>query len=116
MGLKSKDIAFLESGIDAIIKKFTSEAGGRNLNSANVRRKVARKKAEGSMDSSTKITSKNLDLGIPKNSGDIVFSNDIGVATGLAWTEFGGEILNIEVSKMKSKGGLVLILTGKLGM
>jgi ATP-dependent Lon protease len=119
MGLKSKDIAFVDEGIEEIIKKYTSESGVRNLNReiANVCRKVAKKKAENELNEKEIINKKNIDefLGIPKNLDDIFSKNEIGIATGLAWTEVGGEILNIEVLKMKNKGGLVLTLTGKLG-
>ncbi|MDR0677014.1 MAG: AAA family ATPase, partial [Elusimicrobiota bacterium] len=118
-GLQKTDIFFLDEGIEEIVKKYTSESGVRNLNReiANVCRKIAKKKAENELTNQQKISKKNIDeyLGIPRNSGDIFAKNEIGIATGLAWTETGGEILNIEVVKMKNKGGLSLTLTGKLG-
>lgn len=119
MGLLTTDISFLDEGIEEIIKKYTIESGVRNLNReiSNICRKVARKKAEQVLYDKEIINKKKVDeyLGVPKNLGDIFEKNEVGIATGLAWTEVGGDILNIEVLKMKSKGGLSLTLTGKLG-
>ncbi len=118
-GLLNKDISFLDEGIEEIIKKYTIESGVRNLNReiSNICRKVARKKAEQILTEKEIINKKKVEnyLGVPKNLGDIFEKNEVGIATGLAWTEVGGDILNIEVLKMKSKGGLSLTLTGKLG-
>jgi ATP-dependent Lon protease len=122
MGLTAKDINFSDESLEYIISKYTEEAGVRNLDReiASVCRKIAKKKAEteeGKKLGVSKINKEIVEefLGIPKYNYDIFSNNEIGVATGLAWTEYGGEILNIEVSKMKSKGGLSLTLTGKLG-
>jgi len=125
MGLTEKDMLFTDDGLEYLIAKYTEEAGVRNLDReiASICRKVAKKKAENISGKSSgkknviKITKKIVEeyLGVPKYNSDIFASNEIGIATGLAWTEHGGEILNIEVSKMKNKHGLSLTLTGKLG-
>ena len=122
MGLTKKIIVFANDGIDAIISKYTEESGVRNLDReiANVCRKIAKKKVENfaTIDGKAeKITKLNIDtyLGTEKYSYDLFSQNEVGVATGLAWTEYGGEILNIEVSRMQNKGSLSLTLTGKLG-
>ena len=100
-----------------IIRNYTREAGVRNLERqiANICRKVARAVVEGektSVDVDVSIVEKFL--GIPRYHYGVLEKQDlVGVATGLAWTEVGGDILNIEVTVMKGKGKL--ILTGKLG-
>ncbi len=101
-----------------IIRRYTREAGVRNLERelASICRKVARKLASSEKTGSLRITKKNLEsyLGVPKFSdSEIDALESVGVATGLAWTEVGGEILNIEVTLMPGKGEL--ILTGQLG-
>jgi ATP-dependent Lon protease len=100
-----------------IISQYTQEAGLRNLERelASVCRKVARKVAEGKKEK-TKINAKNLHqfLGPPYFLPDEERErNEVGVATGLAWTETGGEILQVEASTTPGKGAL--ILTGHLG-
>ena len=100
-----------------IISQYTLEAGLRNLEReiGKICRKVARKVAEGDKGSFT-ITSKNLQryLGVPKYLPELEHeSHEIGVATGLAWTQAGGEPLYVEASTMEGKGDL--ILTGQLG-
>jgi ATP-dependent Lon protease len=92
-------------------------AGVRNLEReiANVFRKVVRKIAEGKVRSCV-VTPKNLQsyIGIPKHLPEAEQEHDeVGVATGLAWTEAGGDIIYIEATTMKGKG--VLTLTGHLG-
>jgi ATP-dependent Lon protease len=101
-----------------IIQLYTREAGVRNLERelASICRKVARKLASGTKCSAVRLTKKQLEtyLGIPKFAdSEIDEPESIGVATGLAWTEVGGEILNIEVTLMPGKGDI--ILTGQLG-
>ncbi len=114
----SPKLASLTSGaITKIIELYTREAGVRNLEReiASVCRKVARKVAEGKK-TLHKITSQNVEayLGPPKIFKDQVQKKDqVGVATGVAWTATGGEILFVEATKMKGKGGLSL--TGSLG-
>lgn len=116
-GLKEKDINFTDEAIRVIINQYTREAGLRNLERqfANVCRKVARKKAEGHKKPTTineKDVSKYLKAPIfmPEIGRE---EGQIGIATGLAWTPYGGDILLVEVSVVKGKGSL--ILTGQLG-
>jgi ATP-dependent Lon protease len=115
--LNSKLIEFNRGAIQKMISLYTREAGVRNLEReiASVCRKVARKVAEGKKGL-TPITPQNLEsfLGPPRIFRDQVLKNDqVGVATGVAWTETGGEILFVEATKMKGKGQLSL--TGSLG-
>jgi ATP-dependent Lon protease len=110
-------LAFSDSALQALIREYTHEAGVRNLDReiANICRKVARRVAEGkpvpkqiSKQSLTKY------LGPSRYSFGIAEEQDeIGVATGLAWTEAGGDTLSVEVTVMPGKGSL--ILTGQLG-
>lgn len=117
-GLTEKDILINEKAIMAIIHNYTKEAGVRNLEREikAICRKVAKAKVSETKFKKTIITEENLSkfLGVPKfldvPTKDV---NGIGIATGLAWTEFGGDVLIIESSIVKGKG--ILILTGKLG-
>ncbi len=116
-GINPKMLEISDKAILQIISQYTQEAGLRNLERelASVCRKVARKVAEGKKEK-TKISAKNLDqfLGPPPYLPDEEQRrNEVGVATGLAWTETGGEILHIEASTTPGKGSL--ILTGHLG-
>ena len=115
--LSDKLIVFTEGAIKRTISLYTREAGVRNLEReiASVCRKVARKVAEGKRKL-YRITSQNVEgyLGPPRIFKDQVLTKDqVGVATGVAWTATGGEILFVEVIKMKGKGNLSL--TGSLG-
>jgi len=115
--LTEKLIAFTEGAIKKIIALYTREAGVRNLERemASICRKVARKIAEG-RKKLYRITSQNVEsyLGPAKIFKDQLLKKDqVGVATGVAWTASGGEILFVEVIKMKGKGNLSL--TGSLG-
>ncbi|MEW6247823.1 MAG: endopeptidase La [Nitrospirota bacterium] len=116
-GITEKHIRIAEPAIRQIISHYTREAGVRNLERevANVMRKVAKKVAEGKGQCYT-ITPANLHkyLGVPKFLPESELDKDeIGVATGLAWTESGGDVLYIEATVMKGKGQLTL--TGHLG-
>src|SRR5437667_1561923 len=116
-GLKKDQIQFSAEGIRSIINLYTQEAGLRNLEReiASVCRKVARQVAMGEK-TIRKIHIDNLDkfLGRPKVFQDELLKRDqIGVATGLAWTPVGGDILFIEATAMRGRGGLTL--TGQLG-
>lgn len=116
-GLKSKMLSFSSGAILHIIREYTSEAGLRNLDReiATICRKVARKIAEGHTGS-FHITRNNVEsyLGVPKYQPDMDQApSQIGLATGLAWTQAGGEVLYIEVSLISGKGEL--IITGQLG-
>lgn len=115
--LDEKLISFTKGAVQKIISLYTREAGVRNLEReiASICRKVARKVAEGKK-SLTKITSQNCEkyLGPPKIFRDqLQKENRVGVATGVAWTAAGGELLFVEATKMKGKGALTL--TGSLG-
>ncbi len=115
--LSAKLIDITDGAVRRIISLYTREAGVRNLEReiASVCRKVARKVAEG-RKTLTRITSQNVEslLGPPKIFKDQLLRKDqVGVATGVAWTEAGGEILFVESTKMQGKGNLSL--TGSLG-
>jgi len=116
-GITGKNIKINDSALLQITTHYTSEAGVRNLEReiANLCRKVARKIAEGK-DKKYNISSNNLSkyLGVPKYlPEEEIQKDDIGVSTGLAWTEAGGDIIYIEATIMKGKGGITL--TGQLG-
>ncbi len=116
-GITDKNIKINEGALMQVITYYTREAGVRNLERqiANLCRKVARKIAEGKIKKYV-ISSKNLSkyLGVPKFLPEEEIKKDeIGVATGLAWTETGGDIIYIEATIMKGKG--TLTLTGQLG-
>jgi ATP-dependent Lon protease len=117
-GLKESNLAFTDEAILTIIRSYTREAGVRNLEReiANVSRKVARKVVQQGKD--VQITARPEDLqdylGVVKfRDTRAEEKNEVGLATGLAWTETGGQILNIEATIMRGKGKLTL--TGKLG-
>ena len=116
-GITDKHFRLTEPALHRIVSHYTREAGVRNLEReiANVMRKVAKKVAEGKVQCYT-ITPANLQsyLGVPKFLPEAEQEKDeIGVATGLAWTESGGDVLYIEATVMKGKGQLTL--TGHLG-
>jgi len=116
-GLKAKDARFSENALLKLITEYTLEAGLRNLEReiGSVCRKIARRFAEGNkkpvLVSETAVAGF---LGPPRFlPEEELRESEIGVATGLAWTEVGGEILLVEVSTMKGKGDLTM--TGHLG-
>jgi ATP-dependent Lon protease len=116
-GLKSKHVSIQKSALVKIISSYTKEAGVRNLERAigTICRKIAKRIAEGKYQP-VRITSKNLQkyLGPPRAHAEVAARRgEIGVATGLAWTPFGGEILFIESIKLPGKKDL--LLTGLLG-
>ncbi|MFQ5560275.1 MAG: endopeptidase La [Nitrospinota bacterium] len=116
-GISKKHIHFSDEAIKKVISQYTREAGLRNLEReiANICRKVAKDVAL-SKKTQTKITAGNLNkfLGVRKFLAESEQErNQVGVATGLAWTMVGGEIMYIEVQSMLGKGGLQL--TGQLG-
>jgi ATP-dependent Lon protease len=116
-GLKDENIEFQDDGIQTIISDYTREAGVRNLEReiGSVCRKVAKLVVDGSKETHVINRDEVHDLlGSPKFMRDEEARiAKVGVATGLAWTSFGGEVLYVEAIKMKGKGGLVL--TGRLG-
>jgi ATP-dependent Lon protease len=116
-GITDKHIKFTDPAIERIISDYTREAGVRNLEReiANVMRKVVKKIAEGEQGPFT-ITPATIPryLGVPKHENESEEKKDlVGIAKGLAWTECGGDIIHIEATLMKGKGGLTL--TGHLG-
>ncbi len=116
-GISEKYITLSDEAILSIVNQYTAEAGLRNLEReiGTVCRKVARSVAEGKRVQQ-KVTCSNISkyLGTPKRLPEEELEhNEVGIATGLAWTQVGGEILYIEVTLMKGKGNLVL--TGSLG-
>jgi ATP-dependent Lon protease len=116
-GLKSADVRFSKNALLRIISEYTAEAGLRNLERelGSVCRKVARRYAEG-RKKAVVVTEANVSrfLGPPRYlPEEELRQSEVGVATGLAWTEVGGEILYVEVNTMKGKGELTL--TGHLG-
>ena len=116
-GLKKKDIEFKEEALRIIITEYTREAGVRNLERqlAAVCRKVAKERVSGNKKKAVIDTNKVREyLGMQQVFLDTRERIDRpGVATGLAWTPYGGEILFIESTMMKGKGNL--LLTGQLG-
>ena len=116
-GLKPKSISISESALLQIITEYTSEAGLRNLEReiGTICRKAARRIAEGGRQN-FKITKGNLQkfLGIAKFIPEMdQEKSQVGLATGLAWTQVGGEVLYVEASLIGGKGEL--IVTGQIG-
>jgi ATP-dependent Lon protease len=116
-GITANDMVISDEAIMRVISQYTKEAGVRNLEReiASICRKIARKIAE-EEKGPFHISGLNLHkyLGPPKFLPEEELEvNEIGVATGLAWTSVGGEILHVETTNMKGKGNLTL--TGHLG-
>lgn len=116
-GLKKKTLSISMGALVKIISEYTSEAGLRNLERelGSLCRKVARKIAEGEKGP-FKITKNNLEkyLGVPKYFPEMDQENSqVGLSTGLAWTQAGGEVLYVEASLIGGKGEL--IITGQIG-
>jgi ATP-dependent Lon protease len=117
-GLKPLNIEVNDEALQEVIRRYTREAGVRNMEReiSSVFRKVARKVVIEGKAYRAALTGENVTdyLGIPRyRASRQEEKNEIGMATGLAWTEVGGEILPIEVTLMPGKG--LLKLTGKLG-
>lgn len=116
-GLEKKEWDLDQSALKNIIQNYTKESGVRNLEREIS--KLARKTVKNILidaNANIKINSKNINeyLGVKKfNYGEIESDNKVGVVTGLAWTEYGGEILKIESATMPGKGKMQI--TGKLG-
>ncbi len=116
-GLKPKTMNISAGALQQLIREYTSEAGLRNLEReiGNICRKVARKIAEGGKRPFN-ITKGNLQkyMGVPKYFPEMDQENSqVGLSTGLAWTQAGGEVLYVEASLIRGKGDL--IITGQLG-
>ena len=117
-GLMPHNVAFTDRAILQIIRHYTSEAGVRNLEReiGSICRKVAKKVVKMGRDTTILVKAQSIQkyLGVPKyRYGRTEEKNCVGVTTGLAWTDVGGEILQTEATIMPGKGNLVL--TGKLG-
>jgi ATP-dependent Lon protease len=117
-GLSEKNLKFTDEGITTLIRGYTREAGVRNLEReiGNVCRKVARKVVKEGENYSASLTAENASefLGVIKFRDTLAHDkSEVGLVTGLAWTEVGGSILSTEVTVVDGKGKLTL--TGKLG-
>jgi ATP-dependent Lon protease len=117
-GLTESNLEFSEDAIKEVIRSYTREAGVRNLEReiGNVCRKVARRVVKEGLEYSAKLTAENLHdfLGVAKYRDTLAHEkSEVGLVTGLAWTEVGGSILSTEVTIVDGKGKLTL--TGKLG-
>ncbi len=116
-GLEPRHLSISENAIRSIVRRYTREAGVRNLERemASICRKTAREVVRGRTET-TRVTAQNLHtfLGTPRYRFGVAERQDeTGIATGLVVTEVGGDVMPIEVTVMKGKGGL--LLTGKLG-
>ncbi len=117
-GLQPEEIHFSDGTILDIIRRYTREAGVRNLEReiASICRKVVKNLQSKPAKGTIRITTRNLEkyLGVPRfRYGRAEETNQIGQVTGLAWTEVGGELLTIEAVVVPGKGKQ--IYTGKLG-
>ena len=117
-GLTSENITFTEDGVMKLLREYTREAGVRNLERelASLCRKVAKRVASGTTEP-TQITGLNIAEYLGKRRfhyGTMEEQDEIAAATGLAYTQFGGDIITIEVSLLKSHEGRIQ-LTGQLG-
>jgi ATP-dependent Lon protease len=117
-GLLNKNLEISDKAIVKLINEYTREAGVRSLEReiTSICRKVVKKVVMKGRDYKKKVTIKNLEahLGVPKfRRLEIDKEDEIGVAIGMAWTEFGGELLTFEANKVHGKGNFTL--TGQLG-
>ena len=117
-GLTPANVGYDEEALRELVRRYTREAGVRNMERemSTILRKVARKVVLEGKEYAATVTPVNLGeyLGVPRyRTTQQEATSEIGLATGLAWTEVGGEILPIEVTLMPGKGALRL--TGKLG-
>ena len=117
-GLKAQNIKISDRTYAKLIREYTREAGVRNLERelTSICRKVVKKVVTKGKSYQEVVTPKNIEkhLGIPRfKRSEIDKKDEIGVAIGMAWTEFGGELLTFEVSRVFGKGNFTL--TGQLG-
>ncbi len=117
-GLTDQNLKITDPAMLKLIRDYTREAGVRNLEReiTSVCRKVVKKVVLQGRDHKEKVTPKNLEayLGIPKfRRSEIDKQDEVGVSLGMAWTEFGGEMLTFEATKIHGKGNFTL--TGQLG-
>ncbi len=116
-GVKDKEMNLSNDIIKEVIRGYTKESGVRNLEReiSKIARKVVKKIVAGE-EKEVNVNNKNLSdfLGVPKfNFGELETDDKVGIVVGLAWTEYGGEILKIETVTMPGKGRMQI--TGKLG-
>lgn len=117
-GLNDNNLKITDKAFMKVIREYTREAGVRNIEReiTSICRKVVKKVVSKGKSYTEKVTHKNLEkyLGIPRfRRSEIDKKDEIGVAIGMAWTEFGGELLTFEVTKVHGKGNFTL--TGHLG-
>jgi ATP-dependent Lon protease len=116
-GIKDGELNLIDGTIKEIIRNYTRESGVRNLEReiSKITRKVV-KKVVNEEEKSVEVNDKNISnfLGVKKfKFGELEAEDKIGIVIGLAWTEFGGEILKVETVNMPGKGRMQI--TGKLG-
>ncbi|HXH94740.1 MAG TPA: endopeptidase La [Thermoanaerobaculia bacterium] len=117
-GLEPDQVTIDDDALFTVIRDYTGEAGVRNLERkiATILRKIARKVASGEEQTHITVTSADLEpyLGLPSYEHEFAERHpEIGVTTGLAWTQFGGEIMFIEATRMAGSGRTTV--TGQLG-
>lgn len=117
-GLQEPNLRISDKALQKLIQEYTREAGVRNIEReiTSICRKVVKRVVQKGRGHRERVTEKNLEdyLGIPKFRRQIIEKTDeVGVAIGMAWTEFGGELLTFEATKVHGKGGFTL--TGQLG-
>ncbi len=117
-GLKVNNLRITDPAMQKIIREYTREAGVRNLEReiTSVCRKLVKRVVDKGKEHSERVTPKNLEgyLGIAKFRRSLIDKNEeIGASLGMAWTEFGGELLTFEATKIHGKG--IFTLTGQLG-
>ncbi|NUQ29622.1 MAG: endopeptidase La [Acidobacteriaceae bacterium] len=117
-GLTEKQVVFSDDALQDIIRSYTREAGVRNLEReiGNVCRKVARRVVKNGPKHKEEVTKDNISdfLGVPRfRESQVQEKSEVGLVTGLAWTEVGGSILQTEVQVLDGKGKLTT--TGQLG-
>jgi len=117
-GLKAEQLRFSEAAVREILRRYTREAGVRNLERelASICRKIAREVVKSGSENSYQIGAQQVRkyLGVPRYSFGVKESEHrVGLANGLAWTEVGGELLTVEATVMPGQGKLTV--TGKLG-
>jgi len=117
-GLEGKNVQFSENAVYTVIRRYTREAGVRNLEReiASICRKLAKEVLRNKDKEVFKVTSTSINkhLGPPRfRESQLEEKDHVGLATGLAWTQVGGELLAVETAIMPGKGKLTV--TGKLG-
>jgi len=117
-GLTDKNLEISDTAVMKLINEYTREAGVRNLEReiTSICRKIVKKVVSKGRDFKEKVTVRNLEsfLGVPKyRRSEIDKEDEVGVAIGMAWTEFGGELLRFEATKVHGKGNFTL--TGQMG-